>query len=103
MCRSICARALATSVFVLLSVVKGIASNPDPRLLPLIPPNALLVAGMSEPSGNSQPDNFLLLTRNNSVDLTDFLGLTASTQRAFFIRLSSLQQAVPRREYTACW
>ena len=76
MCRSICARALATSVFVLLSVVKGIASNPDPRLLPLIPPNALLVAGMGAPSGNSQPDNFLLLTRNNSVDLTDFLGLT---------------------------
>jgi hypothetical protein len=99
MCRSVCARALATTVFVLLSVVEGIAINPDPRLLPLIPPNALLVAGMSAPSGYSQPDSFLLLTRNNSVDLADFLGLTGVDptrllHQVIFVAAGSAQEGV---------
>jgi hypothetical protein len=52
------------------------AVSPDPRLLPLVPPDAQIVAGISAPSMQGQLDSFLLITRNNSVDLRDFFALS---------------------------
>jgi hypothetical protein len=54
------------------------AASPDPRLLSLIPPNAALIAGISSSSFQDQPDNFVLMTHNNLVDLEDFYALTGA-------------------------
>jgi hypothetical protein len=51
------------------------AASPDPRLLSLVPPDAQLVAGISASSIQDQPDNFVLMTHNNRVDLQDFFAL----------------------------
>lgn len=66
-----------TTVFLLFSSV-GLTSavSPDPRLLPLIPVGAQIVAGMSAPTSPDQPGSFLLLTNNNLVDLKDFFALS---------------------------
>lgn len=53
-------------------------ASPDPRLLSLVPPEAQLVAGISAPSIQGQPDNFVLMTHNNTVDLEDFFALTGA-------------------------
>ena len=52
------------------------AGSPDSRLLSLVPPSAQMVAGISAPSQPGQPDNFVLMTHNNSVDLEDFFAIT---------------------------
>ena len=54
------------------------AASPDPRLLSLVPPGAQVVAGISAPSTEGQPDNFVLMTHNNTVDLEDFFALTGA-------------------------
>jgi hypothetical protein len=54
------------------------AASPDPRLLSLVPPGAQLVAGISAPPSQGQPDNFVLITHNNTVDLEDFYALTGA-------------------------
>ena len=54
------------------------AASPDPRLLSLVPPGAQLVAGISAPSIQGQPDNFVLMTHHNTVDLEDFFALTGA-------------------------
>ena len=54
------------------------AESPDPRLLTLVPPGAQLVAGISATSMQAQPDNFVLVTHNNAVDLEDFYALTGA-------------------------
>src|SRR5215472_9789622 len=51
------------------------AASPDPRILSLVPPEAQLVAGISASSVQDQPDNFVLMTHNNRVDLGDFFAL----------------------------
>ena len=53
-------------------------ASPDPRLLSLVPPGAQLVAGISAPSIQGQPDNFVLMTHNNTVDMEDFFALTGA-------------------------
>jgi hypothetical protein len=52
------------------------AVTPDPRLLSLVPRGAQIVAGMNAPTGQGQPDSFLLLTRNNHADLEEFFALS---------------------------
>jgi hypothetical protein len=54
------------------------AASPDPRLLSLVPPGAQIVAGISAPAQQGQPDNFVLITHNNTVDLKDFFALTGA-------------------------
>jgi hypothetical protein len=63
-------------LFSFFAVAISSAVSPDPRLLPLVPPGAQIVAGMSAPSGKGQPDSFLLITHNNTVDLDDFFALS---------------------------
>jgi hypothetical protein len=57
------------------------AASPDPRLLSLVPPDAAIVAGISASSIQGQPDNFVLVTHNNSVDLEDFFALTGADDK----------------------
>ena len=60
-------------------ILVGIATaSPDPRLLSLVPPGAQLVAGIIAPPTQGQPDNFVLMTHNNTVDLEDFYALTGA-------------------------
>jgi hypothetical protein len=54
------------------------AASPDPRLLSLVPPGAQLVAGIGASSIQGQPNNFVLMTHNNSIDLGDFFALTGA-------------------------
>jgi hypothetical protein len=62
--------------FILVGIAA--AASPDPRLLSLVPPGAQLVAGIGAPSTQGQPDNFVLMTHNNTVDLEDFYALTGA-------------------------
>ena len=64
--------------FWLLRIHVSSALSPDPRLLSLVVPGSQLVAGMSAPSLQGQPDSFLLITHNNVVDLEDFFAITGS-------------------------
>jgi hypothetical protein len=62
-------------LFALFTVAPAPAVTPDPKLLSLVPPAVRVVAGMTAPS-RSQPNSFLMITRNNSIDLDDFIALT---------------------------
>jgi hypothetical protein len=62
--------------FILVGITA--AASPDPRLLSLVPPGAQLVAGISASSTQGQPDNFILMTHSNTVDLEDFFALIGS-------------------------
>lgn len=62
--------------FILVGIAA--AAVPDPRLLSLVPSGAQLVAGISASSIQGQPDNFVLITHNNTVDLEDFFALTGA-------------------------
>jgi hypothetical protein len=59
--------------FILIGIAG--AASPDSRILSLVPPGAQLVAGISASSIRDQPDNFVLMTHNNRVDLQDFFAL----------------------------
>jgi hypothetical protein len=58
------------------AVAVASAGTPDSRLLPLVPPGAQVVAGLSAPSAPGQPASYLVATRNNSVDFRDFISLS---------------------------
>jgi len=60
--------------FILVGIAA--AASRDPRLLSLVPPGAQLVTGISASSIQGQPDNFVLMTHNNWIDLEDFFALT---------------------------
>lgn len=51
------------------------ATTHDQKLLSLVPPGAQVVAGISATSRPDPPDNFLLVTHYNIVDLQDFFAL----------------------------
>ncbi|QNI30205.1 hypothetical protein H7849_13490 [Alloacidobacterium dinghuense] len=59
------------------------ALSSDPRLLSLVPPGAQIIAGMDSPAPPGRPGSFVLITRNNTIDLDDFFALTGvdSTRR----------------------
>ena len=67
---------LLTALLPFFAVASASAVTPDPKLLSLVPPTAQIVAGMNAPSVSGQPDSFLLITRNNTVDLLDFFALS---------------------------
>jgi hypothetical protein len=64
--------------FQLICVEVAAAAAQDPRLLSLAPPGAQIVAGISAPPAQGQPDNFVLMTHSNRVDLEDFFALTGA-------------------------
>jgi hypothetical protein len=67
---------LLTALVPFLAVAVTSAVTPDSRLLPLVPPGAQFVAGMSASSAPSQPASYLVATRNNTVDFRDFISLS---------------------------
>jgi len=69
-------KSLKTVFLLFSSVGLTFAVSPDPRLLPLVPVGAQIVAGMSAPTSHDQPGSLLLLTNNNLVDLKDFFALS---------------------------
>jgi hypothetical protein len=68
-------RTLAMLFFPLISVEMLLATPPDLRLLSLVPPGAQIVAGETNQKSPGQPSKFLLLSRNNAVDRSDFFSL----------------------------
>jgi len=78
-----CTPIFATLLLVFFSVI-GVdlssAASPDIRLLPLIPPGSEVVAGIHAPRVEELPSNFLFITKNNRVDLDDFIAITGSDQ-----------------------
>jgi hypothetical protein len=66
-------RRWALPLFPILCAAIASAVPPDPRLLSLVPRDPQLLAGISS---SSREAHFLLITRNNEVDLQDFLGLS---------------------------
>jgi hypothetical protein len=54
------------------------AASRDLKLIALVPPGAQIVAGINASSQPGQPDNFLLITHDNTVDLQDFLALSGA-------------------------
>jgi hypothetical protein len=85
-------RAILLFPFILAGIAA--AASPDPRLLSLVPPDAQLVAGISPPAIQDQPDHFFLMTRNNGIDLEDFFALTGADssrniQQIVFVAVAS--------------
>jgi hypothetical protein len=71
-------KAFLTAFFPFLAIAVTSAVTPDPRLLPLVPPGAPIVAGMNAPPPQGQPDSFVLVTHNNTADLADFFALSGA-------------------------
>jgi hypothetical protein len=62
---------------VLLRVAPGSsAAPPDLKLIAMVPPGAQIVSGISSLPHGGQPDQFVLLTHDNVVDLQDFFALS---------------------------
>ena len=76
-------RAEATLLLVFLSAI-GVnlssAVSPDIRLLSLIPPGSEVVAGIRSPLVEGLPSNYLFITKDDRVDLADFIAMTGSDQ-----------------------
>jgi hypothetical protein len=69
---------ILTVFFPFICVAIAAAASPDPRLLSLAPPGAQIVSGISAAPAQGQPDNFVLITHSNTVDLEDFFALTGA-------------------------
>jgi hypothetical protein len=68
-------RTLAILFFAVISVEMLWAAPPDLTLLSLVPPGAQIVAGITNRPSPGKPGSFLLMTRNNVIDRTDFISL----------------------------
>lgn len=68
-------RTLAMLFFLVISVKTLLAATPDLALLSLVPPGAHIVAGITNRPSPGKPGSFLLMTRNNVIDRTDFISL----------------------------
>src|SRR5215472_10776808 len=69
-------------LFLLITAAGNCAISPDARLLPLVPPESAIVAGIHATSETGLPGNFLMVSRSNRIDMDDFLALTgADTSR----------------------
>jgi len=50
-------------------------ASPDLKLIALVPPNSQIISGLSAMPHEPQPDYFVVVTHNNTVDLQDLLAL----------------------------
>lgn len=73
-------RADGLSVFfgLLIFIENASAGSLNLRMLSLVPSGVQIVAGIEAPPSQSQPDNFVLITHSNTVDLKDFFALTGA-------------------------
>jgi hypothetical protein len=87
----------------LLTTMSASAQGHDQRLLSLVPEGVPLVAEMSAPTKEGQPDSYLLLTRDNTDDMTEFLGLAgvdSSLQMHRVIYLAGGGQGVGPKDHS---
>jgi hypothetical protein len=68
-------RTLAMLFLLVISVETLLAAPPDLALLSLVPPGAQVVAGITNRPSPGKPGSFLLMTRNNVIDRSDFISL----------------------------
>jgi hypothetical protein len=54
------------------------AASTDPKLIALVPADAQIVAGINALPPQGQPDRFVLITHDNTVDLQDFFALSGA-------------------------
>jgi hypothetical protein len=69
---------LSIAFFLTLATPISVAASPDRGLLSLVPPDVQIVAGMNSMPPGTQQDSFLLITRNNMVDLEDAFALSGA-------------------------
>jgi hypothetical protein len=69
-------RFLFAGFFIAMSSIGGIASPIQSKLLPLIPPEAQIVAGIEDPHNPDTRGHMLLVTVNNTFDFDDCQSLT---------------------------
>jgi len=93
-------RAMGLWVFLLPVLVPGnaAAASPHPPLLSLVPPGAHIVAGVEAPPSSQQPNNFVLITHSNTVDLADFFALTGADDTLTIQRIVFVAMADNNRE-----
>lgn len=85
---------LSMALLAIFALPASWALSVDQKLLSLVPPGAELVAGMDTPPPKDKPGSFVLITRNNTVDLRDFFAITGidSTRivrHAIFVAMDS--------------
>jgi len=73
---TLAARLFASTL--LLSAVVVSARPPDPHLLSLVPPDSQIVAGAAAPLAGGSRGNFLIFTRANILDLSDFFSVVGA-------------------------
>jgi hypothetical protein len=69
-------RFLVAGLLIAASPINGIASPARSKLLPLIPREAQVVAGVEDPGNHDTRGHLLLASVNNRYDFDDFLALT---------------------------
>jgi hypothetical protein len=87
----------------LLTTITASAQGHDQQLLSLVPEGVPLVAEMSAPTKVGQPDSYLLLTRDNTEDMAEFLalsGVDSSQQMHQVIYLAGGGQGVGPKDHS---
>jgi hypothetical protein len=72
------------ALVLLLVVPISSAASRDLKLIALVPPGAQLVAGINASPEPGQPDNFLLVTHDNILDLQDLFALSGADGSRIF-------------------
>ena len=78
---------LLIAFFLFLALPSILPELPGMDLLALVPTGAQIVAGISASPPQGQPDNFVLITHNNTVDLNDFYALAGADSRRVIRRI----------------
>ena len=72
------------ALVLLLVVPISSAASRDLKLISLVPPGAQIVAGINASPQQGQPDNFVLITHDNIVDLQDLFALSGADGSRIF-------------------
>jgi hypothetical protein len=80
----LCLKALVLLFVVPVSCAASREPSRDPKLIALVPPGAQIVAGINASPQPGQPDNFVLVTHDNVVDLQDLFALSGADVSRIF-------------------
>jgi len=72
------------ALMLLFVVPVSSAASTDPKLIALVPPGAQIVAGINASPQQGQPDNFVLITHDNIIDLQDLFALSGADVSRIF-------------------
>jgi len=84
------------TVLLFCPVPRSFAASPDLKLIALVPPGAQVISGISALPHEPQPDQFVLLTHNNVVDLDDLLAIcgadgSRTIQQVVFVAVADME------------